>query len=112
MTKYEDTILLQLHRQFSKDEAVKQLLEEISKLKFTIGEMKSEVDEAKDEVIKLKASPDHVPKEWTMDDYVKELKTKYKAMKEERNKAIVAIKFWEDRYYEEVAKAIIKTKEG
>lgn len=51
----EDWTLLAVHRQYGKDEGMKLLFDEISRLKFEIGVLKSECSEKNDHVFKLKS---------------------------------------------------------
>ena len=46
--KFDDTVVLRIRRQYSKDEAVGFLLEELKKSKFETGELKSQLAEAED----------------------------------------------------------------
>lgn len=99
----EDWPLLQVHRQYSQDEAMKLLFNEISQLKFQIGELKSENTELSYELKKLKDSPAKVEtiivrsteidpdlktaKQWKKEKFVEEIHKQVKAL-EEKNKKL------------------------
>ena len=50
----EETVLLKIKREFSKDESIALLLQKISSLEFEIGILKSELSEKDDYIFKLK----------------------------------------------------------
>lgn len=55
--QFEQNILLNIYRQYSKEESFQLLIQEISKLKFKIGEQKSEISELEDQIARLKNPP-------------------------------------------------------
>lgn len=57
----DDSLLLKLHRQYSKDECAAVLFAEIKKLQFQIGEHKSYIAELEDENKNLKKPPSPLP---------------------------------------------------
>ena len=50
----EETVLLKIKREFSKDESIALLLQKISSLEFEIGILKSELSKKGDYILKLK----------------------------------------------------------
>ena len=77
----EDAVLLKLHRTYGKDEAIKYLFDEISSLRFKIGELKSENAELiyQNNIIRG-------VKQWSKDEYILELKSIIKSRQKVNSK--------------------------
>ena len=93
----EDKILLKLYRQYGKDEALKYLFDEISRLKFQVGELKSEVAELKH----MQDQPETkgITYDENMTELIKEKKTKaknYTRLKKE-------VTEWRNKYFNIIA---------
>ena len=103
-----DAVLLRIHRQYGKDESTKYLFDEISRLQFQIGELKSENAELAAAIQKAPAEEKKpstsVPKEWTKELYAKELKTTIKRMVKTNSEAKKNATEWRDKYFSLLAK--------
>lgn len=107
LEKYsDDPILLKLHRRYGKDEALKYLFEEISSLRFQLGEMASENAELSDLLSKpSEPSEGKTAKEWKKDDYVNELKKTIEGINKKKTQAKKDAIMWRDRYFSLLAKS-------
>ena len=103
-----DTVLLRIHRQYSKDEAMKALFSEISFLKFRIGELASENEELK--AIIAGNVERKTAKHWKKDEYVAELRRNLKDMHKIRLEFKKNYVEYRDKYYSLLAK--LKMMEG
>jgi len=108
--KFSDNILLRIHRQYSKDESMKYLFEELAKLKFKIGEQKSEIEELKDnssgrkeiaelkkEIVELNQIKNQMGKidpAWRKEQYILDLKNQI----QRRSERIKAMQVWQSKY--------------
>lgn len=122
MERDSDSILLKIHRQYGKDESVAHLITEVKKLKFKIGELKSENQEllfANNQLQKDKAKLDaelkkpiqknrvvevistRIEKSWKKEDYIASLLAQIKKhsqdVKNDREK-------FKNKYYDLLAK--------
>lgn len=102
----DDAILLKLHRQYGKDEALKVLFAEISALKFKIGELVSENEELNHTIKRLNASHLELKtaKQWQKDDYVSELRKTIKNMHKSKIEAHRNFIKFRDGYFSVLAK--------
>ena len=109
--------LLQVHRQYGKDEAMKLLFDEISALKFKIGEQLSEINELKHSLLqknskKIKVVEKEViagvngktSKAWKKEELVEELHRQIKAISKNKQKWQDDCIKWRNLYCDLVAK--------
>lgn len=99
----DDPVLLKLHRKYGKDEALKYLFEELSSLRFKLGELASENSELSGLLSKPKEGK--TAKEWKKDDYVKELKKLLDRARENKRQAEKDCIMWRDRYFSLLAES-------
>ncbi len=111
----DDKVLLKLHRRYGADEALKYLFEEISKLRFNIGELKSENAELSDknnelvqllktEQSKTKKQKRSVQPEWKLEDYVIELEASVNRVSGKNAELRKEVNKWRNNYFDALAK--------
>lgn len=90
----DDKILLKVHREWSKDEATKLLLQEVSNLKIKIGELTSEKHELEDTIKEIEKDKIEFKKD-----------KEYNRLKNEANKAAIELgrarkdaRLWQEKY--------------
>jgi hypothetical protein len=106
----EDKILLKLHRQYAKDEAMKVWLQEISSLKFRLGELQSENAELKYELSKPKEET-KTAKEWKRDDFFAELKLQLHNTMISKRAARKDMETWQQKYFRLIGEISLKAPE-
>lgn len=90
----DQKVLLKIYRRFSKDEAVAELIAEIKRLNFRIGELTSENAE-----LKHAAGQDRkTAKEWSKDELVADLKGRITTLETSKRKAEKDMQMWRDKY--------------
>jgi hypothetical protein len=104
-TRLDDSILLKIHRQFSKDESVMALVAEIKRLREEIGMLTSEKQELFDRLSnKEKLLHKKVLPEWNKDEYVEQLKREIARHKQLRKTCRENMKHWMNLYFEQLRK--------
>lgn len=96
----EDWPLLQVHRQYGKNEAMKMLFDEISSLKFQIGELKSENEELKHLLKKGKTNNKETVTELQKDAYVQQLKATIKRAVKRKSEFEKRMIEWRNKYFD------------
>jgi flagellar biosynthesis chaperone FliJ len=94
----DDKVLLKLYRIYGKDEALKHLFDEISKLRFQVGELKSENAELEHKVTHKTSGPTGV-RHWSYDEYVMELKNLIKAKAKKNSILERDMNRWRNDYF-------------
>jgi chromosome segregation ATPase len=102
----ERETLLQVKRNWSDHEIIKQLIEKNKTLEFRIGELKSEMEEIKsqnNELIKelseYKKKNKKKKSEYRKEDYVKELLNRISYLREKKNEYKKMVIVWRNKYY-------------
>lgn len=109
----KDSVLLKIHRNYSKDESIKYLFEKIkqleqdkSDLNFRIGELKSENSELEDKIklLEKKKNNRFVEPEWKESDYVKSLEETIKKIQKNQSDKSESINKWRNMYFDILAR--------
>jgi len=119
MRKFKDDWpLMEIHRQYEKDEAMKALFDEISRLKFKIGEQDSGISELKYEIVhtKPKEIEKIVVKEvaatagkksvkaWKKDEYFAEIMSRLERANETKKRYEKDVILWRNKYFDLLAR--------
>lgn len=95
----EQAILLKIKREFTQDEAVKELLKRLSQAETEIGYLKSELAEAEFRLREKEEGQVKTKKTWLKDELIKDMNDQMKILEEKANKASKDQKYWQDRYF-------------
>jgi chromosome segregation ATPase len=104
----ERETLLQVKRNWSEHEIIKQLMEQNKTLEFRIGELKSEIEEVRfqnNELIKelneYKKTNKHKKQkaEYRKEDYIKELLNRISYLRDKKNEYKKMVTEWRNKYY-------------
>lgn len=99
----EDTVLLKIKRQFTHDEAIAFVQNELSKARFNNGELQSEIAELKDVVRKLNREllkpKVQLSREDLKDERIVKLNKKLSEQGEKIKKLQKEVIVWRDRYF-------------
>jgi hypothetical protein len=108
---HKEAILLQIHRNFTENEIVQFLKQELSKAEFRIGELTSEVGELKhtikeqNVIINNRIGAAKEEKlEFRKDAYVASLVTQIANLRKSKSKAENDLITWRNKYYQEKLK--------
>ena len=95
----DETILLKIKRQFSKDESISALNKIISELRIEIGILKSDNAELKDVIDSMFVDGEAVQPNWLKDDVIKNLERKLKNERKLKKDLQKSTNEWRDKFY-------------
>jgi len=104
---FKENVLLKIKRDYSKDEATAVLLKELSDAKFKIGELTSEIEELKGEIIKLRMIPTSngkTKRQWLQDEIFTEVNETNKKNRKINNELRRELQTYKDKYFILLAK--------
>lgn len=103
--RLDDSILLKIHRQFKKDEAVKALVSEIIRQRAEIGLLKDEKADLKKQIKVQKPVSKKINPEWNKDEYIIELLKQIDTHKRKRTMQLQNTKHWQKLYFNKIHQA-------
>lgn len=95
----DDPVLLKLHRTYGTNEALKYLFDEISQLKFKIGELISENAELNDKINYPDSEETKPAKHWKKDDYFKLLSEQFDVLNKKHAITKKDLEMWRSKYF-------------
>ena len=97
---FEDTVLLSLRRQYSKDEAVAVISDALKKAQMENGMLKSEISELTDQVNLLKEQIPKGFKDLRDQQYAVELRKQIKSCQDKNKPLQESITQWQNKYFQ------------
>lgn len=100
---FDDTILLKIKRQYSKDESFALVLKKLSEVQLENGKLKSELSELQDEIKVMRNSYAQegmrTRKVWLKDDLFADIRIELEKLKTQNNLLHNQASEWRDKYF-------------